>query len=115
MGEEPTLSKRELLLLEVFLDQPDVWRTARQLADAAGLKSGTIFPELAHLELHNWVTSRSEDPAAAEGYRYPRRYWRLTDNDESQRSARRAATRARAKQQRKRRWSARPGEVYSSR
>jgi PadR family transcriptional regulator PadR len=100
----------------VFSDQPDAWHLAWQVADAAGLKRGTIFPRLARLEQLGWITSRSEDAdvAASEGRRYPRRHWRLADEADEPQAAVARWRRDRAAGQQQPWWSPQPGEAYVS-
>jgi hypothetical protein len=50
MEQGPRLSERTVRILEVFVDQPDVWHFGLELAEAVGLKQGTIYPNLARLE-----------------------------------------------------------------
>jgi len=49
-----------------------------EMAKAAGLPSGTIYPILARLEREGWVESEPEDIDASAAGRRPRRYYRLT-------------------------------------
>jgi PadR family transcriptional regulator PadR len=49
-----------------------------ELAKAAGLPSGTIYPMLARLEREGWVESERENIDASVAGRRPRRYYRLT-------------------------------------
>lgn len=49
-----------------------------ELAKAAGLPSGTIYPMLARLEREGWVESERENIDASAAGRRPRRYYRLT-------------------------------------
>ena len=49
-----------------------------ELAKAAGLPSGTIYPMLARLEHEGWVESERENIDASAAGRRPRRYYRLT-------------------------------------
>jgi PadR family transcriptional regulator, regulatory protein PadR len=49
-----------------------------EMAKAAGLASGTIYPMLARLEREGWVESEQEDVDASVVGRRPRRYYRLT-------------------------------------
>lgn len=53
-----------------------------EMAKAAGLPSGTIYPMLARLEREGWVESEREDIDAASAGRRPRRYYRLTSEGE---------------------------------
>jgi Transcriptional regulator PadR-like family len=60
-GAGPRLSERTVRILEVLADQPHVWHFSLELADAAGLKQGTIYPNLVQLETLGWILSGSED------------------------------------------------------
>jgi hypothetical protein len=116
MEQGPRLSERTMRILEVFVDQPDVWHFGRELAAAVGLRhAGTIAPDLDRLERLGWIISRWEDAdVAAAEQRHPRRCYRLSD--EGRRSGGRAAlARWRRDALRQRGWSARPGEVYAGR
>jgi PadR family transcriptional regulator, regulatory protein PadR len=97
MEQGPRLSERTVRILEVFVDQPDVWHFGLELAEAVGLKQGTIYPNLARLETLGWILRGWEDAeqAAAEGRR-PRACFRLTD--EGRRSGGRAVARWRRDQ-----------------
>jgi PadR family transcriptional regulator, regulatory protein PadR len=114
MEQGPRLSERTVRILEVFVDQPDVWHFGPELAEAAGLKDGTIYPNLVRLETLGWIIGGWEDAeeAAADGRR-PRRCFRLSE--EGRRSGGRAALARWRRDQalRQRGWSARPGEVYA--
>jgi PadR family transcriptional regulator, regulatory protein PadR len=70
-------------VLAVLLASPGEAHYGREIAKAAGLQSGTLYPLLARLEAMRWVSSDWEDPEAAriEGRR-PRRYYRLTGEGE---------------------------------
>jgi PadR family transcriptional regulator PadR len=67
-----------LLALRCLLEDPDEERYGLELALAAGLEPGTVYPILVAFEGAGWVTSREEeiDPHAAKRPR--RRYYRLT-------------------------------------
>jgi DNA-binding PadR family transcriptional regulator len=49
-----------------------------EMAKAAGLPGGTIYPILARLEREGWVESELEEVEASVVGRRPRRYYRLT-------------------------------------
>lgn len=70
-------------VLRALLDEPLKDHYGLELADAAGLASGTAYPILARLEEEGWLTSEWEqiDPVA-EGRR-PRRYYQLTGAGET--------------------------------
>jgi DNA-binding PadR family transcriptional regulator len=61
-------------VLRVFLDHPDQEHYGLEIAEAAGLKPGSIYAELAWLERVGWVASGWEQVGA--GSR--RRYYKLT-------------------------------------
>lgn len=48
------------------------------IADVAGLKSGSLYPILRRLEDHGWLSSRWEDLDPTEEGRPRRRYYKLT-------------------------------------
>ncbi|GAA2701448.1 PadR family transcriptional regulator [Actinoplanes palleronii] len=67
-----------LLALRVFLDDPVQERYGLDLAQAAGLEPGTVYPILVAFETAGWLSSREEEiDVRAEG-RPRRRYYRLT-------------------------------------
>ncbi len=67
------------LVLEALLADLDTERYGLELAQAAGLPTGTVHPILARLEGQGWVTSRWEDVDPSAVGRPARRYYRLTD------------------------------------
>ena len=67
------------LVLNVFLHDPDAERYGLEIAESAGLASGTIHPILARLEGAGWLTSHWEDVDPHEMGRPARRYYRLTE------------------------------------
>lgn len=79
MGEHarPRMTIPTQLLLLTFLDQPDQERYGLELAELAGLATGTVHPILARLEKTGWVCSRWEQVDPAEKGRPRRRYYRL--------------------------------------
>lgn len=100
MGNAPTdrriTKQTERILATLLLDPSADWWGA-QIAPAAGLKSGTIYPALARLERFGWLTSRWEDIEPSEQGRPRRRLYRLTGDGEraAQQIVRRATARAR--------------------
>jgi len=72
------------VVLKVLLDDPTRDHYGLEVASAAELKSGTLYPILARLEKAGWITSSWEDiDESAEGRRR-RRYYRLTATGESE-------------------------------
>ena len=48
---------RKAAVLAVFLAYPDLRHYGLEIAEAAGLKPGSIYPELVWLERMGWVSS----------------------------------------------------------
>ncbi|MCZ7437817.1 helix-turn-helix transcriptional regulator [Micromonospora sp. WMMC241] len=79
----PRLTPQTTQLLALLLATPTEPRYGRDLARETGLKTGTVHPILARLELAGWIDSFWEDPAEHEDQGRPRRrYYRLTDDGE---------------------------------
>jgi PadR family transcriptional regulator PadR len=79
MATGPRLTVQTVEVLRVLLSSPTTPRYGRDIARATGLKTGTLHPILARLELAGWVDSFWEDPAEHEEQGRPRRrYYRLT-------------------------------------
>ncbi len=78
MVSEPRMTLQTLKVLKVLLSDPLAEHYGLEMANQAGLKSGSIYPILARLEGYGWVTSDWEeiDPVAAG--RRPRRYYKLS-------------------------------------
>ncbi|GLY23569.1 helix-turn-helix transcriptional regulator [Micromonospora sp. NBRC 101691] len=75
----PRLTPQTVEVLRLLLAAPDCPRYGRDIARQTKLKTGTLHPILARLELAGWVESFWEDPAAHEAQGRPRRrYYRLT-------------------------------------
>ncbi|BCL14179.1 PadR family transcriptional regulator [Micromonospora sagamiensis] len=75
----PRLTPQTVEVLRLLLAAPDQPRYGRDIARQTRLKTGTLHPILARLELAGWVESFWEDPAAHEAQGRPRRrYYRLT-------------------------------------
>ncbi|MGW6688715.1 PadR family transcriptional regulator [Streptomyces sp. NPDC054961] len=101
MGEPRiTMATREVL--SAFLAKPAEEHYGLQIADAAGLPGGTIYPILIRLEQCGWLESRWEDIDPQQEGRPQRRYYRL-----SERGAQAAAA-ALAKRSRKHAFGLRP-------
>jgi PadR family transcriptional regulator, regulatory protein PadR len=82
------ISHQTKLVLQVFLDAPSDETYGFEIARAAGLASGTIYPILRRLEDEGWITSRWEEIDQSEEGRRRRRYYSLTG--EGRREARAA-------------------------
>src|SRR5436309_365796 len=65
-------------VLKALLDEPTKAHYGLEMAKAAKLPGGTIYPILARLETAGWVTGEWEDIDPATEGRRPRRYYRLT-------------------------------------
>ncbi len=80
MVREPRMTLSTLRVLAVLLADPIAEHYGLEVAQAAELAGGTLYPILARLETAGWLTSHWEDiDEAAEGRRR-RRYYRLTDS-----------------------------------
>jgi hypothetical protein len=66
-----------LKVLRVMVDAPLREHYGLELMQAAGLRSGTLYPVLKRLEVAGWIEGRWEDPAAAPG-RPPRKFYMMT-------------------------------------
>lgn len=75
----PRLTPQTVEVLRLLVAAPAVPRYGRDIARETGLKTGTLHPILARLEMAGWVESFWEDPAEHEDQGRPRRrYYRLT-------------------------------------
>ena len=72
------VSHQTKLVLQVFLDAPSDETYGFEIARAAGLPAGTIYPILRRLENAGWIDSRWEEIDESEEGRRRRRYYRLT-------------------------------------
>lgn len=81
------------LVLGVLLTDPEVERYGLEIAESAGLPTGTLHPILARLEGLGWATSRWEDVDASAVGRPRRRYYRLTGTGRLEATQRLAAAR----------------------
>ena len=61
-----------------MVDNPTAGFYGLELARAVDLKTGTIYPLLARLEEHGWLTSTTEDIDPRREKRPPRRVYSLT-------------------------------------
>jgi PadR family transcriptional regulator PadR len=92
---EPRMTMTTLKVLGVLLDDPTAEHYGLEIAKAAGLASGSLYPILARLEQAGWIQGSWEDVDPVAAGRRPRRYYRLTPHGvECARQAREDAQRA---------------------
>ena len=72
------MSLQTQAVLRVLLDEPLAEHYGLEVSKAAGLPSGSLYPILARLEQHGWVTSNWEKLDEREAGRRRRRYYQLT-------------------------------------
>ena len=72
-----SLSPKEQLILELLVEEKDMYGLQLVAASRRRLKRGTIYVTLGRLEEKGYVTSRLDDPPPAEGG-LPRRVYRPT-------------------------------------
>ena len=70
------ISEQLVRVLDVLLDDPTSEHYGLAVANAAGLRSGTLYPIMARLEKAGWLESRWETDDTARGPR--RRLYRFT-------------------------------------
>ena len=75
MGRPRHSSRQVDSLLAVLMADPDRWRYGYELASAAGIGSGTLYPALARLADDGLLEHRWELPSASGR---PRHFYRLT-------------------------------------
>jgi PadR family transcriptional regulator PadR len=78
----PRMTLQTQAVLAQMLQGPTEEHYGLELAKAASLSSGTIYPILARLEAAGWITSAWEDIDEAKAGRRARRYYRLTGEGE---------------------------------
>jgi PadR family transcriptional regulator, regulatory protein PadR len=81
MARDPRMTLQTLAILKVLLSDLSSQHYGLEIAHAAGLPSGTLYPILARLERAGWVTSEWEqlDSTNLSGRgRHPRRYYRIS-------------------------------------
>ena len=72
------ISHQTKRVLQAFLDAPTEETYGFVLAQATGLKAGTLYPVLQRLVDEGWVTARWEEIDESQEGRRRRRYYRLT-------------------------------------
>jgi PadR family transcriptional regulator PadR len=63
MARNRAPSRQTLNVLSVLLSRPQAWRHGYDLARAAGLSSGTLYPLLIRLHERGLLEARWEEPA----------------------------------------------------
>jgi PadR family transcriptional regulator, regulatory protein PadR len=76
MGLQMTVQTQAVL--RVMLDEPVAKHYGLEIAEAAGLASGSLYPILARLEREGWATSDWEQADPRKAGRPRRRYYMLT-------------------------------------
>lgn len=76
------ISHQTRLVLQAFLDRGDGETYGFELAQATGLKAGTLYPVLQRLLAEGWLTGRWEEVDEQAAGRRRRRYYRLTAEGE---------------------------------
>ncbi len=79
----PRMTLQTQAVLAQMLQVPTGEHYGLELARAASLSSGTIYPILARLEAAGWVSSAWEDIDETKAGRRARRYYRLTGEGEA--------------------------------
>ena len=77
MARARALSAHARTVLAVLLDAGEAWSHGYDLAQRAGIKSGTLYPLLIRLEAQGYLEAQWQQPA--EGGRPPRHAYRLTE------------------------------------
>jgi PadR family transcriptional regulator PadR len=76
----PRLTYATLTVVNALLTDPVHQWYGLEVVKATPLPSGTVYPILARMERHGWLSStREQVPADARTSRPPRRYYTLTD------------------------------------
>jgi DNA-binding PadR family transcriptional regulator len=113
MGTEKRITQQTEKILATLLTDPLAEWWGAQIAKAAGLKSGTLYPALLRMERFGWLTSEWEDIDPSEEGRPRKRFYRLTGEGQrvAEGAARDAEVRARRRERKQNRWSGAPGGV----
>ncbi len=78
MSAGPRMSGETLRVLGAMLEEPQASYYGLELADVAGVSSGTVYPMLARLERSRLLESSWEQRRPADAGRPRRRLYRLT-------------------------------------
>ncbi|PXA96382.1 PadR family transcriptional regulator [Nostoc sp. 3335mG] len=76
MVRHRSLSEAARTVLAILLEAPGAWRHGYELAQLAGVKSGTLYPLLIRLEEQGHLDAEWQQPQG--GGRPPRHAYRLT-------------------------------------
>jgi PadR family transcriptional regulator, regulatory protein PadR len=76
----PQMTVQTQAVLSVLLGDPLGEHYGLEIANTAGLASGSLYPILARLERAGWVTSDWEEVNERQAGRPRRRYYKLTPN-----------------------------------
>ncbi|WP_145730396.1 PadR family transcriptional regulator [Nitrospirillum pindoramense] len=76
MARTRTPSNQARMILAALLEVPGAWRHGYELAQLAGVKSGTLYPLLIRLEGQGYLEAEWRPPV--EAGRPPRHAYRLT-------------------------------------
>lgn len=82
MASNRRVTKQTERILAILLTNPSAEWWGAQIAPAAGLPSGTLYPALARMERFGWLTSRWEEIDPAKESRPRRRLYQLTGEGE---------------------------------
>jgi DNA-binding MarR family transcriptional regulator len=99
MASDRRITKQTERILATLLTNPSSEWWGAQIAPAAGLPSGTLYPALARMERFGWLASRWEEIDPAEAGRPRRRLYHLTGEGEP--AARQIVGRANARGRRR--------------
>jgi DNA-binding PadR family transcriptional regulator len=69
------LSTQTMVVLQEFLQAPEIWRYGYDISRNAALKSGTLYPILMRLAEHKLLQTRWDAPEAGKP---PRHMYKLT-------------------------------------
>ena len=72
------LTQPNMKVLRLLLEAPRHGRSGAEISRGTGVKSGTLYPMLARLEVAGWVVGEWEQVDPAEVGRPRRRYYQLT-------------------------------------
>lgn len=85
MTETPIRVSRPILkVLKLMIEKPQLPYSGAEIARAAGLGPGTLYPALRRLELAGWLKSNWEDVDPAQVGRPRRRLYKLTGYGQSE-------------------------------
>jgi len=77
------MTRQTLLVIGALLERPSDTHYGLEIVEETGLKSGTLYPILARLEVAGWLASEWEDVEPARAGRPRRRLYHLTGQGEA--------------------------------